>query len=320
MSKAQKIWMLVAVCFVIIGALLFVGVMAALDFDFTKLSTEKCETNTYEISETFENISIDVTTAEIEFAASADESCKVVCEEREKQKHSVTVEDRTLVIDTADTRKWYDVIGVSFENMKITVYLPQDAYSVLRIDTSTGDIDIPKNFSFEKIEITGSTATVNCDASASNVLTVQTDTGDITANALCATEMRLSTTTGEIHINSVTSNGTVAVETDTGKVRLTDVTCTDFSAESDTGDITLERVIAAGDMRIESGTGDVRFENSDAAKISVETGTGGVFGTLQSEKVFLTETATGRVRVPKTATGGKCEIKTGTGDIDISVQ
>ena len=64
----------------------------------------------------------------------------------------------------------------------------------------------------------------------------------------------------------------------------------------------------------------MRFENSDAAQISVKTSTGDVTGTLLSEKVFITETSTGTIRVPKTITGGKCEITTSTGNIKIDIK
>ena len=43
----------------------------------------------------------------------------------------------------------------------------------------------------------------------------------------------------------------------------------------------------------------MRFENSDAAQISIKTSTGDVTGTLLSEKVFITETSTGNISVPK---------------------
>ena len=55
------------------------------------------------------------------------------------------------------------------------------------------------------------------------------------------------------------------------------------------------------------------------AEIYIETDTGSVSGTLLSDKVFLAETDTGRVSVPKTTHGGRCEITTDTGNIRIEV-
>ena len=51
----------------------------------------------------------------------------------------------------------------------------------------------------------------------------------------------------------------------------------------------------------------------------VETDTGDVTGSLLSDKVFITKSDTGSIDVPKTVTGGKCEITTDTGDIKIEI-
>ena len=84
--------------------------------------------------------------------------------------------------------------------------------------------------------------------------------------------------------------------------------------------ISLKNVIATEKISIESDVGDIKFEGSDAAEIYFKTSTGDVAGTLLSEKIFITDTSTGRISVPKTTTGGKCEIKTSTGDIEIAIE
>ena len=66
-------------------------------------------------------------------------------------------------------------------------------------------------------------------------------------------------------------------------------------------------------------TGDVTFERCGAKKIRVKTDTGRVQGTLLGEMVFYAKTDTGKVRVPKSTTGGLCEITTDTGDIIFSI-
>ena len=64
---------------------------------------------------------------------------------------------------------------------------------------------------------------------------------------------------------------------------------------------------------------DVSFESFDAAEIFIKTDTGDVEGELLSAKVFIAKTDTGKINVPSTATGGRCEISTDTGDIRITV-
>ncbi|MDE5917327.1 MAG: DUF4097 domain-containing protein [Oscillospiraceae bacterium] len=320
MNNVKKVWIIAAISLLIVGAIIFTGAMTALDFDFTKLSTEKYETNSYEVSEDFSKISIDVTTADIVLASSDNENCKVVCYEQKKLKHSIAVKDDTLIIDTIDTRKWYDYLGIAFENMKMTVYLPQDKYTSLLINTATGDVEIPKNFTFENIDVTSATADAFCYASASDTIKIETDTGDIKVDTISAKNINLFTATGNINMNTVTSEGLVYAETDTGKIKSTDMNCKSFSADSHTGNIILNNVIASDNFTIESSTGDVKFDRSDASTISVKSNTGDITGTLLSEKVFITKTSTGDISVPKTASGGICDIKTQTGDIEIDIQ
>ena len=95
--------------------------------------------------------------------------------------------------------------------------------------------------------------------------------------------------------------------------------CKSLISNGDTGDITLKNVTATEKFLIERDTGDVNFENSDAYEIHVETDTGDVKGTILTEKVFITKTDTGKINVPQTHSGGRCEIETDTGDIIISI-
>jgi hypothetical protein len=44
-----------------------------------------------------------------------------------------------------------------------------------------------------------------------------------------------------------------------------------------------------------------------------------VKGSLLTDKIFFAKSETGRVIVPESMTGGRCEIKSDTGDIKITV-
>lgn len=320
MSGTTKSWLTTAAFLTALGLIIFAGSMAAYGWDFTRLSTVKYETNTYEVSGSFDSIAINVDTDKIEFVPSPDGICRVVCLEAEKVRHSAAVRNGTLVIDKTDTRKWYDYIGIFVGSPKITVVLPQAGYASLSIETNTGDITIPGDFAFAELTIHGDTADVDCSAAVSNAVDIRLSTGDIRVDGCSADKIRLITKTGRVNAGSVVSAGNIDIETDTGDVKLTDVACVDLTAESDTGTVSLKNVAAAGSFSIESDTGDVRLESCDAAQISIETDTGDVTGTLLSEKVFLAESSTGRVNVPKTMTGGKCEITTSTGDIKIEIR
>lgn len=282
MKKGTIIWLVVASIFFLVGVSVFMGTMIMCDFDFSKLSTEKYETNEHMITDNFASIIIDTDCSDITFVPSEDQNCRIVCYERLKEKHTVEMQEETLSVRMVDTREWYDYISIfSMRSPKITVYLPKKQYDLLTIKDSTGDVVISKDFEFKNIDISVSTGDVKNYASASESIEIKVSTGD---------------------------------------VYLTDVRCDNLRTAGDTGDVTLQNIIAKGKISIQRTTGDVKLDKCDGSEISIKTDTGDVRGSLLTDKIFLAETDTGEVKVPKTTTGGKCEIETDTGDIKIRIE
>ena len=275
-----KTWLIIAASLVLVGCILFGGVMQMLKWDFEKLSTGKYETSNHEIQEEYKNISIVTDTADVVFMPSESQTTSVVCHEQKNMKHTVTVKDDTLAIEIDDTRKWYEYIGIYFGSPKITVYIPQGEFGTLSVKASTGDICVE------------------------NVL----------ADAI---DLRVST--GRITITNVTCQEDANIRVSTGKTILTDLQCKNLTSTGDTGNMILNQVIAEEKFSIERSTGDIKLEGCDAAEIFMETDTGDVVGSLRTDKVFVAHADTGKVEVPKTATGGRCEITTDTGDIKITI-
>ena len=320
MTKTTGVWLLTAFSLILLGLILFGGVMTMLKWDFLKLSTSVYETNRYELQENCKNITIVTDTAHIVFVPSENSKGTVACYETTNKKHSVTATEGNLVIEVNDTRKWYELIGLNFRTPKITVSLPAGEYGTLSIRSSTGDIEIPKDFMFESIDISESTGYVQTRASASDYVKIKTSTGDIQAENISAASLALSVSTGKVTVSNVTCTGDVSVNVSTGKTVMTDVVCQNMDSNGSTGKISLQNVAASGTLSIKRSTGDVHFDGCDAAEIYVTTDTGSVTGTLLSEKVFIAASDTGRIDVPKTVTGGRCEITTDTGDIRLSVK
>ena len=265
----------------------------------TACSLSDYETNIHKINEEFDNISIKTDTADIAFVLSDDGMCRVACYEEAKISHSVEVQNGTLTVNVVNNKKWYDYIGVNIDSPKITVYLPKSEYSSLIIEESTGDIEISKDFGFKSIDISLSTGNVKCYASAAEAIKIAASTGDIYAEGISASSLDLTVSTGKVH--------------------LSDIMCKNLTSIGDTGDVSLINVIATEKISIERSTGDITFECSDAAELFITTDTGNVKGSLLTNKVFITKTDTGRINVPNSIAGGRCEITTDTGDIKISI-
>ena len=299
MSKKNKTLIITATVFLIAGLIIFISASASVNFDFSKFSTKKYITNTYKISEDFENISIDVNTPEITFVPSVSGECQIKIYDEEKVEYSAAVQNGTLKITANDTRKWYQHIGIYVETPALTVYLPEKNYTLLSVDTNTGDINIPDNYSFESVTVNSDTSDIYCSAKVSENIKISVNTGYVELDDLNTKQIDLSTSTGEIELE--------------------DVTCGELLIKTHTGNINLDNVIAEKNITADSSTGNINIKDSDANEIIFQTDTGNVTGCLLSGKEFITDTSTGNVNVPNSTGSGKCEITTGTGNIKISV-
>ncbi len=320
MTKKTKISLISATSLILIGCIIFTGVMSVLKWDFSKLSTTKYETNSYNISDEFKNISIVSDTANITFVTSDNDATVIHCFEDVKQNHLVEVKENTLNIIIKDTRKWYEHIGISFDTSKITVSIPKGEYGNLSIKSSTGHINIPDAFTFDNMDIIQTTGNVTNSASVSNDINIKTTTGDINLNKSSANNINVKVTTGKISLENIDCNGNLSVNCSTGKSILSNLKCNNLLSNGSTGSITLENVIATGKFSIERDTGNILFTKCDAGELFIETDTGDVKGSLLSDKVFFAETDTGKVDLPKTVKGGRCEISTDTGNIIVTVE
>ena len=292
-------WLLAATVLTLVGCLIFAGVMTTLGWDFTKLSTMNMETNEHKVIQNFQNISVMTDTADVTIVPAESDETKVICTEREKVQHTVTVQDGTLMVELVDTRAWYEYIGIVFDTPKITVYLPAGAYEDLSVHTSTGDTHISDHLTFKNMTVSQSTGDVTNRAAVSGTAKITTDTGDICVENTSADTMVLTVSTGDVSVE--------------------EVKCRAFTSVGDTGDITLENTLVAGKLYIERSTGDVQFDDCDAAELLIVTDTGDVRGSLLTPKLFNAQTDTGKVDVPKSAEGGSCEVVTDTGDICLTL-
>ena len=303
-----------------LGLAILMGVLLISDFDVSKLDKTEYETNTHRVSEDFDKIIINTQETDIVLLPSDDNVSKVICMEQKKLKHSVSVENGTLQISEMDTRKWYDHITLFAKPVSLKIYLPSDQLESLRIDSGTGDVSVPAALTFGSVGMKASTGDIVFESSVDGELKMITDTGDITLSGVKAGKIDLSVSTGEILMQSVICRETASVRVETGDTRITDMTCRNLLTTGSTGDITLKNTVASDTFSIARSTGDVILDHCDAGQITIQTTTGDVSGTLLTEKIFIPRSSTGSIHVPDTAAGGKCQITTSTGDINIRLK
>lgn len=309
---------------IIVSSVVALVVIFLVIFGIVNNASNTPVTHTYDLTnEPFINIDIDLTTAELEFYKSSDNTCKVVCQESTKDLHEVKVENNTLTIkNNSYTRKWYEKILIFDVNQKkISVYLPQDNCGNLVVDSATGRVAIPQGFTFNSASISVSTGSILYQANTLYELSLYASTGSIEAKDIKAATLKAKSSTGSISLTNIEVIGTLFnVKASTGSIRLENVKGERLVAETSTGSIKISNALINSSIDINSSTGSISLLDSDAASIYIESTTGGVTGTLLSPKTFKVNTTTGSINVPQGTSGGLCEIKTTTGSISMSIK
>lgn len=320
MKKVTRLMVIFATSLVFIGGAVFTIAMTLNGWDFSKLNARDYVTKTYEITQEFSSIDVDVSTADVNIKLSTDGKCKVVTCEEEKIEYNPIVSNGVLKIRQQNNKKWYDYIAFVVGNSQITVYLTQFQLDSLNIKASTADVTINKEINFKNINVDLSTGDVKCYASAENQIKVKVSTGDIKLENLTTGSVDLKATTGDVELNNVTCQGQLKINSTTGDNKLNSVTCQSFISSASTGKLEMTNVIASQSFNIHRSTGDVKFNSCDASEITIVTDTGDVEGSFLSAKVFDVRTDTGNTSYPQSTSGGLCKITTDTGDVTIIIK
>ena len=150
MNRKSRILIIISIIAIILGGGLFVIGFAMNDWNFKGLDKSNYVTNTYELEEDFVNFDIDVDTADIELIKSNEDSVEIV--DVEEAIYTVKVEDNTLKIKLENQLNSNYLFN--FTSPKISVYLTNSSYELLKINGDTGDVKVSNDFTFSDVNIT----------------------------------------------------------------------------------------------------------------------------------------------------------------------
>lgn len=255
MSK-RGTWLIVAASLMVLGMVMMVLAAHSVNWDF-----EGYATTVYNgVDSEFDSISIGTDTADIEFLPSDNGACRVISYGSEKVRHEVSVVDGALIVSVVDEREWYEHISIGFRTPRLTIYLPKSEYDLLVIREHTGDVEMPKDFTFGRVDIMVSTGDVRWSAAVTDSAVIKTTTGDICVEDATVESLDLKVSTGDVYLN--------------------DVWCQGLTSSGNTGDISLKNVTVEGRLWIKRSTGDVKFKGSSAGEAIVDTSTGKITGSV----------------------------------------
>lgn len=131
-------------------------------------------------------------------------------------------------------------------------------------------------------------------------LNVTAQSGNINVSENFAfSDSQMSLKSGNITLNNVKFSNGLDVKTKSGNINLNSVYCKTLTADAISGNINLN--------------------SFDADEITATAKSGNIFGQLLSEKVFITETKSGDIKVPESLDGGKCKATTKSGNIEFEI-
>ena len=302
MKRSIKVAIIVAVALIAAGLLTVLAAFAVGGFDIRSFNTVTYIENSVTIDIPFDSVSVDCTTADVRIIRSPDGRARVVFSDCDDHaiSHSATVRDGELTVTRTDNRTVhiYAEVNIGQGGPTITVYLPQDQYSELDIRTTSGNVDISAGFRFDEAEI-------------------HTTSGSIHAVGCTGQKFEGRSSSGTVRLENVQCEE-IKAQSSSGGIQLEAVRCLNTEAQSSSGTIRLTDVIATGFIKIHNSSGGVRLAKSDAPKLQIETSSGSVTGSLLTSKLFDITTSSGTVRLPEQGDGGVCEIRTSSGNINLT--
>jgi transcriptional regulator with XRE-family HTH domain len=257
-------------------------------------------TKTSVIEESFNSIIINTDTIDINIYLSNDESSKISYTTTDTYNIDFSVNNNTLEINQYDNKKIYELL-FNFSNLKLDLYLNIQTLDDLTIINSTGDINIADELNFDNINITSST-------------------GDTLINNVTCNYLIYKGSTCDVKLENSNINNDLNIKTSTGEIILSNVVSNNAFFTSSTGDIILTNVLVDQSLNILGSTTDVIFNEIDASNITVKLSTGNVEGVINTDKIFIVQTSSGKIKIPECTTGGICKITTSTGDITIKIK
>ena len=259
----------------------------------------------------FQALSIECGSADVKLLPASDQVCRIVCTEGAGRHYNVLLSDGTLSVERVS--KW-SLFRFSLAEDYVHVYLPQRELESLWIKSSSGGVSVPGDFRFGSAVIGASSGGVAFAADATEELNIQVSSGGVAVSGASPASLFVSTSSGGVALADM-APGTVSLHASSGGMRLSDIRCGDLSAECSSGSIRFSDVISSGTIRMECSSGSIRLDDCDAQELHIECTSGSVTGHLLTPKTYSASATSGSVHVPKSSSGGLCEIRTTSGSI-----
>lgn len=242
MKKFAKIVLIIALSFLVLGIGLYaaaVGITGKFALSYKKApDTTHSESKTETIRESFHSIRIDDIECDIRLVPAEGDQTMVEYTDSKLYRHHVQVKDGTLILTAEDISTFWDRFFVISRSHEIVVHLPFSQLEALCIETVSGDIQVPNDFSIGYLTIDSTSGNAELACKVSGSVTIETVSGSISLEHTAPNELFLETTSGEANLTAVTVGEFAALSTVSGNLHLNNVEAPFLLASTVSGHIT----------------------------------------------------------------------------------
>lgn len=242
MKKASKIILIIALCFLVLGIGLYaaaVGMTGKLGLSYAQMQdTIHSESKSETIREPFQSIRINDVECDIRLVPAEGSDTVVEYADCNLYQHEIRVKDGTLIITAEDVSNFWDRFFVISRSHEIIIHLPFSQLEELGIETVSGDIQVPSDFSIGFLSIGTTSGNVEIACPVSGSVTIETVSGSITLEHTAPNELFLEATSGEVNLTAVTAGEFAELSTVSGNIQLNGVEAPSLLASTVSGNLT----------------------------------------------------------------------------------
>ncbi|MBQ4191480.1 MAG: DUF4097 family beta strand repeat protein [Clostridiales bacterium] len=311
MSKVTKVVLIVGGAMVALGIVFSVLGFMVFRNTYRKDSSKAPEKNEVVISDSFTNIEVSEISDEVIIKPSEDGEVKVEYYDYDEIVHEVDVKGDTLTVEVKDIHggePWWTRIQFGFDLERIinnsdydtqtVIYLPEDSYGSLKVNTVSGEIEVPEKYAFNDVAINTTSGSITCDCTVTGDIEIGTVSGEITFSSVNSNKFKASSTSGSVKLSNAKVSGAVTIDTVSGEIILNDV--------------------ESGSLNTNSVSGEVTFTNLTSDDVNIDTTSGEVSGTITGDHEYDIDTVSGDISLPSDIKGeAMVNISTVSGDVEI---
>ena len=317
MSKAKKSSIIIAIVFIVCGFAISFTAFAVMGFDYKKFETIKYEMEEMKPEGDFSKITVN-SGVDVKFVLSQDGSTRVSYPVYKKATQDIRVENGTLkVLVEKEDWHWTNIFvpHISISDPKVTIYLPKDTYESLMVETFSGDVVIPADFTFGDMTVKASSGDVSCKAQVTGTQNIKTTSGNIVDENTKSKAISLIATSGDVRLEAANVTETLEVKTFSGDIVLKNIKGgAKFTAEHTSGNLYVEDA-EFDDATMEGSSGNTTLKNMSVAALAAKASSGDLWlGKVQATGTVTLKTSSGDITV-KEATFADTAIEATSGEV-----